>query len=37
MRGELANLNNCAAPFLSRAGVNLNWYDSITDNIYYRY
>ena len=27
MRAELANLNNCAIPLLSRATVNLNWYD----------
>ena len=29
MRAELANLNHCAVPFLSRATVNLSWYDSI--------
>ena len=28
MSAELANLNDCAAPFLSRAAVNLSWYDS---------
>ena len=28
MRAELANLNNCAVPFLSRAAVNLSWYHS---------
>ena len=28
MRAELANLNHCAVPFLSRAAVNLSWYDS---------
>ena len=28
MRAELANLNHCAVPFLSRANVNLSWYDS---------
>ena len=26
MRAELANLNHCAVPFLSRAAVNLSWY-----------
>ena len=26
MSAELANLNHCAAPFLSRAAVNLYWY-----------
>ena len=26
MRAELANLNHCAVPFLSRAAVNLCWY-----------
>ena len=26
MRAELANLNYCAVPFLSRAAVNLCWY-----------
>ena len=29
MRAELANLNHCAVLFLSRATVNLSWYDSI--------
>ena len=29
MRAELANLNDCAVPFLSRAAVNLSWYDII--------
>ena len=29
MRAELANLNHCAVPFLSRAAVNLSWFDSI--------
>ena len=29
MRAELANLNNCAVPFLSRAAVKLSWYDII--------
>ena len=28
MRAELANLNHCAVPFLSRVAVNLSWYDS---------
>ena len=27
MRAEFASLNPCAVPFLSRAGVNLSWYD----------
>ena len=27
MRAELANHNHCAVPFLSRAAVNLSWYD----------
>ena len=26
MSSKLANLNNCAVPFLSRAAVNLRWY-----------
>ena len=26
MRAELARLNHCAVPFLSRAAVNLCWY-----------
>ena len=26
MRAELANLNHCTVPFLSRAAVNLCWY-----------
>ena len=29
MRAELANLNHCAVPFLSRAAVNLSWYDNL--------
>ena len=33
MRAELANLNYYAVPFLSRAAVNLSWYDSIFDFI----
>ena len=28
MCAELANLNHCAVPFLSRTAVNLSWYDS---------
>ena len=32
MRAELANLNYCAVPFLSRAAANLSWYDSSTSN-----
>ena len=31
MRAELANHNHCAVPFLSRAAVNLSWYDSRPD------
>ena len=31
MRAQLANLKHCAVPFLSRAAVNLSWYDSIVD------
>ena len=27
MRAELANLNQCAVPFSSRADVNLSWFD----------
>ena len=30
MRAILANLDDCAVPFLSRAAVNLSWYDSKT-------
>ena len=29
MRAILANLNHCAVPYLSRAAVNLCWYDYI--------
>ena len=29
MRAKLVSLNHCAVPFLSRATVNLSWYDSI--------
>ena len=29
MRAELADLYHCAVPILSRAVVNLNWYDNI--------
>ena len=32
MRAELANLNHCAVPFLSRAAVNLSLYDSNNNN-----
>ena len=28
MRAKLATLNHCAVPVLSRAAVNLSWYDS---------
>ena len=28
MRAKLANLNHCEVPFLSRAAVNLSWYDT---------
>ena len=30
MRAELANLSHCAVTFLSRAVVNLSWYDIIS-------
>ena len=30
MRAELANLNHCAVPFLSRGAPNLCWYNTIT-------
>ena len=30
MRAELANINDCAVPFLSRAAVNFCWYDYTT-------
>ena len=30
MRVQLANLNHCAVPFLSRAVANLSWYDYST-------
>ena len=30
MRADLASLNHCAVPFLSRAGANLCWYHYIT-------
>ena len=29
MRAKLTTLNHCAVPFLSRAAVNLSWYDSL--------
>ena len=36
MRAELASLNDCAVPFLSRATVNLCWYYySVLYIIYY--
>ena len=28
MRAKLANLNHCAVSFLSRAAVNLSWYEA---------
>ena len=31
MRAELTNLNHCAVPSLSRAAVNLSWYDNTKD------
>ena len=34
MRAELANLNQCAVPFLSRAAINLSWYDSVLYSVY---
>ena len=33
MRAELVKLNHCAVPFLSRAAVNLSWYDIICNLI----
>ena len=36
MRAELANLNYCAVPFLSRATVNLYWC-YLTYELYYAY
>ena len=36
MRAELANLNHCAVPFLSRAAVSLSWYDIISQYTYYK-
>ena len=33
MRAELANINHCAVPFLSRAVVNFSWYNN---NTHYR-
>ena len=35
MRAKLANLNHCAVPFLSRAAVNLSWYDITVFYTYY--
>ena len=35
MRAELAILNHCAVPFLSRAAVNLSWYDNTYDTEVY--
>ena len=35
MRAELGNLNHCAVPFLSRADVNLSWYDSSSKKCVY--
>ena len=32
MRAKLANLNDCAVSFLSRAAVNLCWYDIVYSN-----
>ena len=37
MRTDLANLNNCAVPFLSRAAVNFSWYDHISVYTVYLY
>ena len=34
MRAKLANLNHCAVPFLSRAGVNSCWYYYTSNFIY---
>ena len=33
MRAELANLNDCSVPFLSRAAVKLCWYDYMSQQI----
>ena len=36
MRADLAVLNNCAVPFLSRAAVNMRWYYTLHNTyIYY--
>ena len=35
MRAELANINHCAVPFLSRAVVSFSWYNNIL--VCYRY
>ena len=37
MRAELANLHHCEVPFLSRAAVNLCWYDYDYDYDYKMY
>ena len=37
MRAELANLDDCAVPFLSRAAVNLCWYYYILYSFHQNY
>ena len=34
MRAELANLNDCAVPFLNRAAINMSRYDTILCTMY---
>ena len=34
MRAELANLNDCTVPFLSRSAVNLSWCDIYIHNMF---
>ena len=36
MRAELADLNHCAVPFLSRAATNLYWFVIIYNVAYFR-
>ena len=37
MRAELANLNDCAVPFLSRVAVNLSWHIYTPDFATFKY
>ena len=37
MRAELAGLNDCAVPFLSRAAVNWSWYCCTTSYVGWKY